>query len=640
MDKALSRVAKSESAKSFRNVSCNCAPLWLLPVLQCFICAFACPPVLAEDAKPDIATPIQPFKTNNELVKSKICQDGQLPWDSDCTWPVVFTTTIKADDGIATVTGKVNDTQKVITSNPALAPCGDQSVKLTESSLSHNFSVGCPSTGDVDEEEFTVQFHAIDCDTTNPDDAMAEGKLTLKCYRCTAGTKKTAVDTNGRTAIPQSAAQTAVDVQFVVLNIDQASNLVDLHVDNPTGWIMSPAIPSQVQLNAGESREFNVNIIVPAGAAAGTVAEFTLTAEIEGTPTSQSTDLVSIAIHGSIIPTISEWGMIVMTFLLLIAGTVVLNRQRTRTCLSGYAVISLILSQTWVPTVWAQDSRKMIPGPRSAGPLQDLTDVRGVILSGTGSRGSAHSDKRILLQNLVLVRDNLDRLVIQKMTGSTELGKFSTTNPVALGREVLGMEDFVGSRIALGADPAVVMTILEIELATTDDGTLYVAYRKLEDDEGNVWERTSSLGDNCLETMEWGCGCDSGFGFCDDDDYPFCSNRECTGFGNCQDVLYFGCVDNGCFDPPGLLTCNYSFDVNQCVCSFLGLSTGSCTIVEDGSCAIATQQDCQDTGGLYGGDGSTCVDIPTLSEWGQIFLILLLLTAGVVLIGRRRAVIG
>lgn len=73
--------------------------------------------------------------------------------------------------------------------------------------------------------------------------------------------------------------------------------------------------------------------------------------------------------------------------------------------------------------------------------------------------------------------------------------------------------------------------------------------------------------------------------------------------------------------------------------------TGNCCIGWECTPNVMTEADCINAGGEYQGDGTLCVpeacipkelNIPTTSEWGLIVLTLLILTAGTVVIARRR----
>ncbi|MCP4590971.1 MAG: IPTL-CTERM sorting domain-containing protein [bacterium] len=79
---------------------------------------------------------------------------------------------------------------------------------------------------------------------------------------------------------------------------------------------------------------------------------------------------------------------------------------------------------------------------------------------------------------------------------------------------------------------------------------------------------------------------------------------------------------------------------------------GACCNENTGVCLWVTEEYCEELGAVwsYGGDGTVCLgdanengfddacepEIPTVSEWGLIVMTLLLLTAGTIVVGRRR----
>jgi hypothetical protein len=76
-------------------------------------------------------------------------------------------------------------------------------------------------------------------------------------------------------------------------------------------------------------------------------------------------------------------------------------------------------------------------------------------------------------------------------------------------------------------------------------------------------------------------------------------------------------------------------------------TTGACCLPNNGCTLDTTQEECVKLGGHYSGDGTTeCFHnpatgdcIPTVSQWGLVVMAMLVLTAGTVVVMRRRAMV-
>jgi hypothetical protein len=95
-------------------------------------------------------------------------------------------------------------------------------------------------------------------------------------------------------------------------------------------------------------------------------------------------------------------------------------------------------------------------------------------------------------------------------------------------------------------------------------------------------------------------------------------------------------MSGGHFEGSGTTSCTHNPD-GSC-------TTGACCLPNNGCAVDKTQEECVKLGGRYGGDGSTaCYHdaaggcIPTLSEWGVAVMAMLVLTAGTIVVMRRRA---
>jgi hypothetical protein len=75
----------------------------------------------------------------------------------------------------------------------------------------------------------------------------------------------------------------------------------------------------------------------------------------------------------------------------------------------------------------------------------------------------------------------------------------------------------------------------------------------------------------------------------------------------------------------------------------LVMPVGACCILPDpNECAVTTEAECRGLGRTYRGHGTDCSDpeicnVPAVSEWGMIAMVLLVLTAATVIMSRRRA---
>lgn len=70
--------------------------------------------------------------------------------------------------------------------------------------------------------------------------------------------------------------------------------------------------------------------------------------------------------------------------------------------------------------------------------------------------------------------------------------------------------------------------------------------------------------------------------------------------------------------------------------------TGACCVPDSGCVDSLTWEECQDLGGRYMGNGTTCdeVQCPTLTQWGLIVLVALIVFSTWVVLRRRKAVVS
>ncbi len=140
-------------------------------------------------------------------------------------------------------------------------------------------------------------------------------------------------------------------------------------------------------------------------------------------------------------------------------------------------------------------------------------------------------------------------------------------------------------------------------------------------------------GNFACESGENRCNCpsDCGATFCGDG--LCCAGERCT----CS----FDCGVSYCGD--GVCCANTGEDHSTCPGD---CPAGACCLSNNGCVLNETQDGCVKLGGRYMGDGTTvCLHndagncIPTLSEWGLLAMTLLVLTAGTVVVMRRRAMV-
>jgi hypothetical protein len=213
---------------------------------------------------------------NGNLTKSKVCPPGVLPCDDDCQWNLTFSAEITADNGISSTEGRVDSDNQPVTNDPPLTPCGGSPVKRTVTSFTRDFAVSCPGVQNgCTTEIFAIDFGVYDC-ASQAD--FAYMRLYLKCYYC-SNDAWSAVDGNGTTGVSYAEYDRSVGIQFVVLNLRETAITVNLTSLETQPWPFDPAFPSSIELESGESREFFVDVTVPAGILPGTENIFTLNAE-------------------------------------------------------------------------------------------------------------------------------------------------------------------------------------------------------------------------------------------------------------------------------------------------------------------------------------------------------------------------
>jgi len=213
---------------------------------------------------------------NGNATKSMVCPPGTLPCDNDCVWNLSFSAEIKSDKGISSTEGRVESENQVVTNDPPLNPCDSGPVKRTITTFTRDFTVACPGEHNgCNTDIFPIDFGGYDCEGYG---GFAYMRLKLKCYYC-SNDDFVAVDGNGLTEIGYADYDRNVAIQFVVLNLDENTNTVNLTPMGTHPWPYDPPFPPSIELGPGESREFLVNINVPAATLPMTEYIFTLNAD-------------------------------------------------------------------------------------------------------------------------------------------------------------------------------------------------------------------------------------------------------------------------------------------------------------------------------------------------------------------------
>lgn len=133
---------------------------------------------------------------------------------------------------------------------------------------------------------------------------------------------------------PQTvSAGSTVDLAFNVQNLTAGTISAALSAAASNGWAATLLTTSPQSITANGSAGVTIRVTVPAGAAPSSTSAITLTANDGTTNYSAAVNLTVQAAVGPWtpprnIPTLSEWGMIIMAALMAIATFVTLRRQR------------------------------------------------------------------------------------------------------------------------------------------------------------------------------------------------------------------------------------------------------------------------------------------------------------------------
>lgn len=119
-----------------------------------------------------------------------------------------------------------------------------------------------------------------------------------------------------------------VDVTFYSLNWSYSTHTYDLQVTDSEGWNLSPP-PASVVLDSMQYSTITISAVIPPNSPVGTINWITMTSTSQADSTITDSDSLYIEVTAEpVIPTLSEWGMMVLALLLLAAGTVAVVRRR------------------------------------------------------------------------------------------------------------------------------------------------------------------------------------------------------------------------------------------------------------------------------------------------------------------------
>jgi len=245
-------------------------------VLLLVTCLVASIPAASDAGENAIRVRITGMPKNHNVTKSMVCPPGTLPCDNDCMWNLTISAVLEGSIGIKGAEGRVDFGSEPLTFDPPLSSC---TTTRTTVSFTRDFTVACPGTHNgVNEDQFFIDFDAYGCGPpTAPGYGYDYMRLKLKCYYC-SNDAFVAVDGNGTTDVGYADHEQNAVVQFSVLNLDESTALVTLIPMPPAAFAYYPAFPPSTSLGPGESKEFLVTVVIPAGMPPGTMGLFTLNA--------------------------------------------------------------------------------------------------------------------------------------------------------------------------------------------------------------------------------------------------------------------------------------------------------------------------------------------------------------------------
>ena len=122
-----------------------------------------------------------------------------------------------------------------------------------------------------------------------------------------------------------------VPVEFNLYNWSYTTHGYFIVVTDNQGWDLSPQTMT-VELDSMQETTFTIDVTIPSGTEIGTIDWIYLTATSQDDPSITDSDSLYVeVVEYTPIPTLSEWGMIILGLLLLAAGTIAVIRRRRAT---------------------------------------------------------------------------------------------------------------------------------------------------------------------------------------------------------------------------------------------------------------------------------------------------------------------
>jgi len=117
--------------------------------------------------------------------------------------------------------------------------------------------------------------------------------FTMECLPCAPET-----ETKGASqgTVPNSFFDQTTRVDFAVINLDTIFHVVNLNLSNALGWNISPTVPASIELESGESMNFDLLVTIPGGTPDGTFNTITLSSDLDGVSMSSSSATVSVGV--------------------------------------------------------------------------------------------------------------------------------------------------------------------------------------------------------------------------------------------------------------------------------------------------------------------------------------------------------
>lgn len=118
-----------------------------------------------------------------------------------------------------------------------------------------------------------------------------------------------------------------VSVEFDLLNWSYEPHSYDITITDTEGWPISPP-PTPVDLDPMQEMSITLDVSIPPGTDIGTINWIYMIANSTDDPSITDYDSLYVVVEDEPIPTLSEWGLIILALLLLAVGTIAVVRRR------------------------------------------------------------------------------------------------------------------------------------------------------------------------------------------------------------------------------------------------------------------------------------------------------------------------